>query len=123
MSVDYHHHRLHKTEHNFPFSALGPGQSRVLWIVNKSQETVTVDTPQRARYARFPDLSTFQGQRFLPALTDWICSATRTRSTASISPLCEVLPAPAVSQSYHKRAEEKCFHDVDTNACSCYNFP
>jgi hypothetical protein len=71
MAVDYHHHRLHKTEHNFPFSALGPGQSRALWIVNKSQEAVTVDTPQRARYARFPDLSTFQDQRFLPVLTDY----------------------------------------------------
>jgi len=71
MGVDYHHHREHKIEHNFPFSALGPEKSRALWIFNDSNEAVAVSTPQRAQYARFPDLGTFQQQQFRPALSDY----------------------------------------------------
>jgi hypothetical protein len=71
MGIDYNHHRRHKAEHNFPFAALAPGGARSIWIMNASKEAITVGTPQRADYARFPDLSAFQHQRFLPALTDY----------------------------------------------------
>jgi hypothetical protein len=86
LGLDYHHRRVHKVEHNFPFSALGPDKSRVLWIVNKSREPVTVSTPQRARYARFPELSVFHDQKsYRPFRIIGFSEAIKSRKTTSTS--------------------------------------
>lgn len=76
LRVDYHKHRVHRTEKHFPFAGLGPtntgsNSTRVVWFVNTSNEPIAVSIPDRARHARFPELSQFQDQLFEPVLKDY----------------------------------------------------
>jgi hypothetical protein len=87
VGVDYHHHSKHKAEHNLPFSAIGPGQSRAIWIMNGSNEAVTVATAHHAKYACFPKAEAFQVQKFLPALTDyWVLVRDAEEPVATLDP-------------------------------------